>query len=178
MNVQFAIQRDVIYVLEVNPRASRTVPFVGKATGVPLAKNRRALHGGETLAQQDALTEVVPGYFSVKEAVFPFVKFPGVDTILGPEMKSTGEVMGVGKSFGEAFVKSQLAASAKLPETGTAFISVRDGDKLAVVQVARELLKLGFRLLATRGTAAVLTAHGIAVTSSTRWSKAGRTSST
>src|SRR5467141_297077 len=164
MNVQFAIQRDVIYVLEVNPRASRTVPFVGKATGVPLAKIAARCMVGKSLAQQGALAEVVPGYFSVKEAVFPFVKFPGVDTILGPEMKSTGEVMGVGKSFGEAFVKSQLAASAKLPEIGTAFISVRDGDKLAVVQVARELLKLGFRLLATRGTAAVLTAHGIAVT--------------
>jgi carbamoyl-phosphate synthase large subunit len=164
MNVQFAIQRDVIYVLEVNPRASRTVPFVGKATGVPLAKIAARCMVGKTLAQQDARTEVVPGYFSVKEAVFPFVKFPGVDTILGPEMKSTGEVMGVGKSFGEAFVKSQLAASAKLPETGAAFISVRDGDKLAVVHVARELLKLGFRLLATRGTAGVLAAHGIAVT--------------
>src|SRR6266852_1210104 len=164
MNVQFAIQRDVIYVLEVNPRASRTVPFVGKATGVPLAKIAARCMVGKTLAQQGALAEVVPGYFSVKEAVFPFVKFPGVDTILGPEMKSTGEVMGVGKSFGEAFVKSQLAAGAKLPETGAAFISVRDGDKLAVVHVARELLKLGFRLLATRGTAGVLAAHGIAVT--------------
>src|SRR5881296_3901024 len=164
INVQFAIQRDVIYVLEVNPRASRTVPFVGKATGVPLAKIAARCMVGKTLAQQDARAEVVPGYFSVKEAVFPFVKFPGVDTILGPEMKSTGEVMGVGKSFGEAFVKSQLAAGAKLPETGTAFISVRDGDKLAVVHVARELLELGFRLLATRGTAGVLAAHGIAVT--------------
>jgi carbamoyl-phosphate synthase large subunit len=164
MNVQFAIQRDVIHVLEVNPRASRTVPFVGKATGVPLAKIAARCMVGKTLAQQDALAEVVPRYFSVKEAVFPFVKFPGVDTILGPEMKSTGEVMGVGKSFGEAFVKSQLAASAKLPETGTAFISVRDGDKQAVVHVARELVKLGFRLLATRGTAAVLSANGIAVT--------------
>src|SRR5712671_6315978 len=164
MNVQFAIQRDVIYVLEVNPRASRTVPFVGKATGVPLAKIAARCMVGRTLAQQGALAEVEPTYFSVKEAVFPFVKFPGVDTILGPEMKSTGEVMGVGKSFGEAFVKSQLAAGAKLPETGAAFISVRDGDKLAVVQVARELLKLGFRLIATRGTAGVLAAHGIAVT--------------
>ena len=164
MNVQFAIQRDVIYVLEVNPRASRTVPFVGKAAGVPLAKIAARCMVGKTLAQQGALTEVVPTYFSVKEAVFPFVKFPGVDTILGPEMKSTGEVMGVGKSFGEAFVKSQLAAGAKLPETGAAFISVRDGDKLAVVHVARELLELGFRLLATRGTAGVLAAHGIAVT--------------
>ncbi|MGB5081122.1 MAG: carbamoyl-phosphate synthase large subunit [Burkholderiales bacterium] len=168
MNVQFAIQkngqRDVVYVLEVNPRASRTVPFVGKATGVPLAKIAARCMVGKTLAQQGILAEVVPSYFSVKEAVFPFVKFPGVDTILGPEMKSTGEVMGVGRSFGEAFVKSQLAAGARLPEAGTAFISVRDGDKLAVVQVARELLKLGFGLIATRGTAAVLSTHGIAVT--------------
>src|SRR6266571_1509716 len=143
MNVQFAIQkkegRDIVYVLEVNPRASRTVPFVGKATGVPLAKIAARCMVGKTLAQQDVRAEVVPEYFSVEAAVFPFVKFPGVDTILGPEMKSTGEVMGVGKSFGEAFVKSQLAAGAKLPETGTAFISVRDGDKLAVVPVAREL---------------------------------------
>ncbi len=168
MNVQFAIQkkegRDIVYVLEVNPRASRTVPFVGKATGVPLAKIAARCMVGKTLAQQGVRAEVVPEYFSVKEAVFPFVKFPGVDTILGPEMKSTGEVMGVGKSFGEAFVKSQLAAGAKLPETGTAFISVRDGDKLAVVPVARELVKLGFRLIATRGTGAVLASHGIAVT--------------
>src|SRR5690242_16249090 len=164
MNVQFAIQKNVIYVLEVNPRASRTVPFVGKATGVPLAKIAARCMVGKTLAQQGARAEIVPGYFSVKEAVFPFVKFPEVDTILGPEMKSTGEVMGVGKTFGEAFVKSQLAAGAKLPETGTAFISVRDGDKLAVVPVARELLELGFRLIATRGTAGVLAAHGIAVT--------------
>jgi carbamoyl-phosphate synthase large subunit len=163
MNVQFAIQKDVIYVLEVNPRASRTVPFVGKATGVPLAKIAARCMVGKTLAQQGVKGEIIPGYFSVKEAVFPFVKFPGVDTILGPEMKSTGEVMGVGKTFGEAFVKSQLAASARLPETGTAFISVRDGDKLAVVQVARDLHELGFSLIATRGTAGVLAAHGLAV---------------
>jgi carbamoyl-phosphate synthase large subunit len=167
MNVQFAIQKqggkDVIYVLEVNPRASRTVPFVGKATGVPLAKIAARCMAGRTLAQQGVHAGVIPDYYSVKEAVFPFVKFPGVDTILGPEMKSTGEVMGVGRTFGEAFVKSQLAAGARLPETGTAFISVRDSDKLAVVAVARELVGLGFRLLATRGTAAVLSANGIAV---------------
>src|SRR4029077_4132514 len=164
MNVQFAIQKDVIYVLEVNPRASRTVPFVGKATGLPLAKIAARCMVGKTLAQQGTTSEVVPGYFSVKEAVFPFVKFPDVDTILGPEMKSTGEVMGVGRTFGEAFVKSQQAAGAKLPETGTAFISVRDSDKLAVVPVARDLIELGFKLIATRGTAAVLAAHGLAVT--------------
>ncbi|HET7766535.1 MAG TPA: carbamoyl-phosphate synthase large subunit [Burkholderiales bacterium] len=163
MNVQFAIQRDLIYVLEVNPRASRTVPFVGKATGVPLAKIAARCMVGQSLARQGALKEVVPAYFSVKEAVFPFVKFPGVDTILGPEMKSTGEVMGVGKTFGEAFVKSQQAASAKLPDAGTAFISVRDGDKLTIVPVARNLVELGFRLIATRGTANVLSAHGITV---------------
>jgi len=163
MNVQFAIQKDIIYVLEVNPRASRTVPFVGKATGVPLAKIAARCMVGRSLAQQKVGPEVVPHYFSVKEAVFPFVKFPGVDTILGPEMKSTGEVMGVGASFGEAFVKSQLGASARLPEAGTAFISVRDSDKLAVVEVAKDLVKLGFSLLATRGTAGVLAAHGVAV---------------
>jgi carbamoyl-phosphate synthase large subunit len=163
MNVQFAIQRGVIYVLEVNPRASRTVPFVGKATGVPLAKIAARCMVGKSLAQQGVGGEVVPGYFSVKEAVFPFVKFPGVDTILGPEMKSTGEVMGVGKDFAEAFVKSQLAAGTKLPETGTAFVSVRGTDKLALVPVARDLVELGFRLIATRGTAEVLAAHGIAV---------------
>ena len=168
MNVQFAIQknggRDVIYVLEVNPRASRTVPFVGKATGVPLAKIAARCMVGKTLDQQGVGAEVVPEYFSVKEAVFPFVKFPGVDTILGPEMKSTGEVMGVGESFGEAFVKSQLAAGTRLPDAGTAFISVRDSDKVTAVDVARDLVKLGFSLVATRGTAAVLASHGIAVT--------------
>src|SRR5213078_3928045 len=129
MNVQFAIQRDVIYVLEVNPRASRTVPFVGKAAGVPLAKIAARCMVGKTLAQQGALTEVVPTYFSVKEAVFPFVKFPGVDTILGPEMKSTGEVMGVGRTFGEAFVKSQLGAGTILPKSGKVFVSVKNNDK-------------------------------------------------
>jgi carbamoyl-phosphate synthase large subunit len=168
MNVQFAIQKsgqsDVIYVLEVNPRASRTVPFVGKATGVPLAKIAARCMVGRSLEQQGVRDEIVPPYFSVKEAVFPFVKFPGVDTILGPEMKSTGEVMGVGESFGEAFVKSQLAAGTRLPDGGTAFISVRDGDKVTAVKVARDLVKLGFSLLATRGTAAVLANHGITVT--------------
>src|SRR5467141_199365 len=164
MNVQFAIQRDVIYVLEVNPRASRTVPFVGKATGVPLAKIAARCMVGKTLVQQDALAEVVPGYFSVKEAVFPFIKFPGVDTILGPEMKSTGEVMGVADTFAEAFVKSQLAAGVRLPSGGKVFISVRNSDKPKVVEIARALAALGFRLLATRGTAGVLAAHGIAVT--------------
>ena len=161
MNVQFAIQRGTVYVLEVNPRASRTVPFVSKATGIPWAKIAARCMAGISLAQQGVTREVVPPYFSVKEAVFPFVKFPGVDTILGPEMKSTGEVMGVGQTFGEAFIKSQIAAGIKLPKAGRAFISVRDGDKLAAVTVARDLAQLGFTLVATRGTAQVIAAHGL-----------------
>ena len=168
MNVQFAIQVvdgvDRIYVLEVNPRASRTVPFVGKVTGLPLAKIAARCMVGQSLDSQGVAGEVVPPYYAVKEAVFPFSKFPGVDTILGPEMKSTGEVMGVGRSFGEAFVKSQLAAGNRLPSSGNAFISVRDADKLAAVQVARQLIELGFTLIATRGTAAVLQSHGVPVT--------------
>src|SRR5690242_6608514 len=163
MNVQYAIQRDAVYVLEVNPRASRTVPYVSKATGQPLAMIAARCMAGKTLRQQN-VGEVTPSYFSVKEAVFPFVKFPGVDTILGPEMKSTGEVMGVGETFGEAFVKSQIAAGVKFPDGGRAFISVRDGDKLAAVQVARDLVELGFTILATRGTAGVLMSHGVPVT--------------
>ena len=161
MNVQFAIQNGTVFVLEVNPRASRTVPFVSKATGLPLAKIAARCMVGKSLDAQGVMKEVVPPYYSVKEAVFPFIKFPGVDTILGPEMKSTGEVMGVGESFGEAFVKSQLAAGVKLPKAGKAFISVRNSDKNAAVQIGRELLELGFGLLATRGTAQVLTENGI-----------------
>jgi carbamoyl-phosphate synthase large subunit len=164
MNVQFAIQRDVVYVLEVNPRASRTVPYVSKATGLQLAKIAARCMVGIGLARQGVSGPVRPPYFSVKEAVFPFAKFPGVDTILGPEMKSTGEVMGVGASFGEAFVKSQLAAGVKLPRGGRAFISVREGDKAGAVQVAHDLAQLGFSILATRGTAAVLAKHGVPVT--------------
>ncbi|MDO8350996.1 MAG: carbamoyl-phosphate synthase large subunit [Gallionella sp.] len=164
MNVQFAIQGETVYVLEVNPRASRTVPFVSKATGVPLAKIAARCMAGQSLAQQGVTCEVIPPYYSVKEAVFPFIKFPGVDIILGPEMKSTGEVMGVGDTFAEAFVKSQLAASVKLPKTGNVFISVRDVDKPGVVEVARSLVELGFTLLATRGTAAEISAAGVAVT--------------
>ncbi|HEV2008128.1 MAG TPA: carbamoyl-phosphate synthase large subunit, partial [Burkholderiales bacterium] len=168
MNVQFAIQKsgqkDIIFVLEVNPRASRTVPFVSKATGLPLAKIAARCMTGMTLAAQKIAGEVVPPYYSVKEAVFPFIKFPGADTILGPEMKSTGEVMGVGASFGEAFVKSQLAAGDRLPESGRVFVSVRDGDKPAAVAIARDLAALGFQLAATRGTAAALAAAGLAVT--------------
>ncbi|SEP04267.1 carbamoyl-phosphate synthase large subunit [Nitrosovibrio sp. Nv6] len=164
MNVQFAIQGNTVYVLEVNPRASRTVPFVSKATGLQLAKISARCMTGKTLAQQGLAKEVIPYYYSVKEAVFPFIKFPGVDTILGPEMKSTGEVMGVGQTFAEAFVKSQLAAGVKLPLAGKVFISVRQVDKPRVVEIARNLAKLGFTLYATRGTAAVLSSAGLAVT--------------
>ncbi|MFZ2163585.1 MAG: carbamoyl-phosphate synthase large subunit [Sideroxyarcus sp.] len=164
MNVQFAIQGETVYVLEVNPRASRTVPFVSKATGVSLAKIAARCMAGQTLAAQGFTKEVIPPYYSVKEAVFPFIKFPGVDTILGPEMKSTGEVMGVGETFAEAFVKSQLAASVKLPKSGKVFISVREEDKNGTVEVARTLKMLGFTLLATRGTAAAIAAAGVEVT--------------
>ena len=165
MNVQFAIQqkdgKDTIYVLEVNPRASRTVPYVSKATGIQLAKVAARCMAGQSLASQGVTKEVTPPYFSVKEAVFPFVKFPGVDTILGPEMKSTGEVMGVGKTFGEAFVKSQLGAGTLLPKSGKAFISVKNNDKTRAVEVARGLAQLGFVLIATKGTAAAINAAGI-----------------
>ncbi len=170
MNVQFAIQevdgKDVIYVLEVNPRASRTVPFVSKATGIQLAKVAARCMAGQSLASQGITKEVTPPYFSVKEAVFPFVKFPGVDTILGPEMKSTGEVMGVGKTFGEAFVKSQLGAGTKLPRATDAvkkvFLTVKNSDKPRAVEVARQLAAMGFDIVATKGTAVAITAAGIA----------------
>ncbi|MDH3318915.1 MAG: carbamoyl-phosphate synthase large subunit [Betaproteobacteria bacterium] len=164
MNVQFAIQGADVYVLEVNPRASRTVPFVSKATGRPLAKIAALAMAGIGLAAQGIRGTITPPYYCVKEAVFPFGKFPGVDTILGPEMKSTGEVMGVGETFGEAFVKSQLAAGVRLPKDGRAFISVRDGDKPAAAGVGRELAALGFTVLATRGTATALAAAGVAAT--------------
>ncbi|WOI46768.1 carbamoyl-phosphate synthase large subunit [Acidovorax sp. BLS4] len=168
MNVQFAIQekdgKDVIYVLEVNPRASRTVPFVSKATGIQLAKVAARCMAGQSLASQGITREVTPPYFSVKEAVFPFVKFPGVDTILGPEMKSTGEVMGVGKTFGEAFVKSQLGAGTKLPTSGKVFLTVKNSDKPRAVEIGRQLVTLGFDLVATKGTAAAISEAGVPVT--------------
>ncbi|TXT24430.1 MAG: carbamoyl-phosphate synthase large subunit [Gallionellaceae bacterium] len=164
MNVQFAIQGETVYVLEVNPRASRTVPFVSKATGVPLAKVAARCMAGMTLARQGVVQEVIPPYYSVKEAVFPFIKFPGVDTILGPEMKSTGEVMGIGETFAEAFVKSQLAAGVKLPASGKIFISVREADQPGAAEVAKALRALGFSILATRGTGAVIRAAGVEVT--------------
>ncbi|MBS3916369.1 MAG: carbamoyl-phosphate synthase large subunit [Sulfuritalea sp.] len=164
MNVQFAIQGGTVYVLEVNPRASRTVPFVSKATGMQLAKVAARCMAGRTLAEQGVTREIVPPYYSVKEAVFPFVKFPGVDTILGPEMKSTGEVMGVGRTFAEAFVKSQFAGGTRLPKSGKVFISVKEQDRAKAVDVARELSELGFALLATRGTGSAIAAAGLKVT--------------
>lgn len=161
MNTQFAIQGDAVYVLEVNPRASRTVPFVSKATGVPLAKVAALCMAGESLAAQGMLSLPQPSHYSVKESVFPFAKFPGVDILLGPEMKSTGEVMGSGKTFGEAFFKASLGASSELPQSGTAFISVRDQDKVGVAEVAKRLVEAGFDLLATDGTQQAISAAGI-----------------
>jgi carbamoyl-phosphate synthase large subunit len=167
MNVQFAIQGEgdaaTVYVLEVNPRASRTVPFVSKATGEPLAKIAARCMVGRTLAQQAVRGEVIPPYFSVKEAVFPFNKFPGVDPILGPEMRSTGEVMGTGRSFGEAMLKSQLGAGSKLPTRGTVCITVKSSDKTRAAVVARDLHAMGFALVATKGTAAAIAAAGVPV---------------
>jgi len=164
MNVQFAIQAGTVYVLEVNPRASRTVPYVSKATGHSLAKIAARCMAGESLKSQGVTKEVTPPYYSVKEAVFPFIKFPGVDPILGPEMKSTGEVMGVGTSFAEAFVKSQLAAGVKLPSGGKVFISLKVNDKAKSLDIAQALIGLGFTLCATRGTAAPLEQAGVPVT--------------
>ena len=163
MNIQFAIQGSDIYVLEVNPRASRTIPFVSKAIGIPLAKIGAKCMAGNSLKSQYITTEITPNFFSVKEAVFPFIKFPGVDTILGPEMKSTGEVMGTGSSFAEAFIKSQLGASMILPKSGKAFISVKKEDHYNVVDIAESLYKLGFSLVATKGTAKVLSENGLKV---------------
>ncbi|NNM82024.1 MAG: carbamoyl-phosphate synthase large subunit, partial [Burkholderiales bacterium] len=161
MNIQFAIQGETVYVLEVNPRASRTVPFVSKATGLPLAMIAARCMAGRSLDDQGVGGEVIPDHYSVKEAVFPFIKFPGVDTLLGPEMKSTGEVMGVGKTFPEAFVKSQLAAGVKLPQSGNAFISVKQADKQKAVEIGRMLAEKGFAIHATRGTALELNRAGI-----------------
>lgn len=163
MNVQFAIQDDTVYVLEVNPRASRTVPFVSKATGLQLAKIAARCMVGQTLVDQGVTNEIHPSHFSVKEAVFPFAKFSGVDPVLGPEMKSTGEVMGLGKNFAEAFVKSQLAAGVLLPDSGNVLISVRDSDKQEIIAIAVKLIELGFSLYATRGTAQALLQAGVPV---------------
>jgi carbamoyl-phosphate synthase large subunit len=163
MNAQYAIKDDTVYVLEVNPRASRTVPYLSKATGVPLAKVAALVMAGRSLASLNLTSDLdVSGVF-VKTPVFPFVRFPGVDTILGPEMKSTGEVMGGASNFGVAFAKAQLAVGQRLPEKGSAFISVNNSDKPTVLPVARDLVDLGFRIVATRGTAAYLRAHGLPV---------------
>ena len=161
MNTQFAIQNGVIYVLEVNPRASRTIPFVSKAIGQPLAKIAAKAMAGITLAEQKIVAPTKRPYFSVKESVFPFNKFPDADPILGPEMKSTGEVMGTGGTFGEAYAKAQLASGVLLPEAGTALISVRDQDKPAAVELARALIGRGFETVATDGTARALAEAGV-----------------
>jgi len=167
MNVQFAVKqedgRPVVYVIEVNPRASRTVPFVSKATGMPLAKAAAKVMVGVTLAEQNYHREPIPAHVSVKEAVFPFVKFAGVDIVLGPEMKSTGEVMGISERFSIAFAKSQLAAGTVLPSSGKIFISVADRAKRHMVGLAKRLEKLGYELLATRGTAQCLEEAGVRV---------------
>ena len=163
MNIQFAIQGEVIYILEVNPRASRTVPFVSKAIGKPLAMVAAKVMVGKSLKDQKFVKEIVPNFYSVKEAVFPFIKFPGVDTILGPEMKSTGEVMGSGKTFAEAFIKSQLGAGTTLPYKGKAFLSVRKEDHERIIEIAQALAKLGFDLVATDGTARSIQNHGMIV---------------
>ena len=161
MNVQFAVKGSDVYVLEVNPRASRTVPFVSKCIGTSLAKIAARCMAGKTLAEQKFTKEIIPPYFSVKEAVFPFAKFPGVDPILGPEMKSTGEVMGVGASFAEAFHKAVLGSNERLPAGGRCFISVRDTDKPHLAKIGGELVALGFELVATGGTQRELEAAGI-----------------
>jgi carbamoyl-phosphate synthase large subunit len=161
MNTQFAIQGDVVYLLEVNPRASRTVPFVSKAIGLPLAKIAAKVMVGESLAKQGYVNQRIPEYFSVKEAVFPFIKFPGSDPILGPEMKSTGEVMGIGRTFGEAYAKAQLASGVILPRKGVALLSVRDRDKDAAKELAKLLHDMGFDIVATHGTAETLDRAGI-----------------
>ena len=161
MNTQFAIQNNIVYLLEVNPRASRTVPFVSKATGVPLAKIAARVMVGESLESQGYVDQCKPEFFSVKESVFPFIKFPGADPILGPEMKSTGEVMGVGRSFGEAYAKAQLASGVVLPRKGLALISVRDRDKDGAIELAQILEARGFDIVATHGTAQILAAAGV-----------------
>jgi carbamoyl-phosphate synthase large subunit len=163
MNIQFAIQNGIIYVLEVNPRASRTVPFVSKATGVPLAKMAARVMAGEKLKDLGLLKERIMKFFAVKEAVFPFAKFPDSDPILGPEMKSTGEVMGTGRSFGEAYAKAQLASSVVLPTRGVCLISVRERDKELAATLASNLISRGFEIVATAGTANVIAAAGLAV---------------
>ncbi len=165
MNIQFAVQGDQVYILEANPRASRTVPFVAKATGVPLAGYAARIMSGETLVGLDYTEEVIPTHIAVKEAVLPFDKFPGTDTILGPEMRSTGEVMGIDVEFGRAYAKAELAAGQKLPLSGTVFVSMNNRDKLAVVPIVRDFIALGFQVIATSGTQKVLADQGLVVES-------------
>ena len=161
MNAQFAVRKDEVFVLEVNPRASRTVPFVSKATSLPLARIAAKVMVGKSLKEQGYTKEIIPNFYSIKEAVFPFIKFPGVDPILGPEMRSTGEVMGIGWSFGGARAKSMKAAGYGLPHPGKAFLSVRDADKEGLIPIARELIGRGYHLVATAGTATFLNGHSI-----------------
>jgi carbamoyl-phosphate synthase large subunit len=163
MNIQYALKDDMVYVLEVNPRSSRTVPYISKATGVPMAKVAARVAAGRTLAELGVVNDLEAAGVFVKSPVFPFVRFPGVDTILGPEMKSTGEVMGCADNFGAAFSKAMMGAGQRLPENGCVFISVNNSDKPTVVPVARDLAALGFTIAASRGTAAFLRAHGIDV---------------
>jgi carbamoyl-phosphate synthase large subunit len=161
MNVQYAIKDDVVYVLEVNPRASRTSPFVSKATGVPLAKVASRIMIGRSLKDQGITEDLTVSRFFIKESVFPFIKFPGTDTLLGPEMKSTGEVMGISKDFGMAFAKAEAASGYSIPTEGTVFISVNDNDKAGVLPMAKDLQELGFTILATKGTADYLGGRGV-----------------
>ncbi len=163
MNIQFAVQGDQVYILEANPRASRTVPFVSKAIGVPLAKMAARIMTGKSLTELGYTQEIIPQHISVKEAVLPFEKFPGTDTILGPEMRSTGEVMGIDASFGVAFAKAELAANQRLPFKGTVFVSMNNRDKEAVVPVVKDLMALGFSIVATEGTRKTLLEHGLDV---------------
>jgi carbamoyl-phosphate synthase large subunit len=161
MNIQYAIKDNILYVLEVNPRASRTIPFVSKATGIPWAKVATRVMLGRSLESQGLTREIVPAHVSVKESVFPFLRFPGVDTLLGPEMKSTGEVMGIDQDFGLAFAKSQIAAGSDLPLAGTVFISVKDPDKKLILSTAQKLYNIGFKIMATSGTSRFLAEAGL-----------------
>jgi len=161
MNIQFAVKKDEIYLIEVNPRASRTSPFVSKATGRPLAKIAARIMAGKTLKELGIQEEIIPKHISIKESVFPFTKFPGVDSLLGPEMKSTGEVMGIDFEFGKAFAKAQLGANVRLPTSGQLFVSVKEEDKQAIVEPVRKLRDAGFEVVATSGTTSFLRAYGI-----------------
>jgi carbamoyl-phosphate synthase large subunit len=171
MNVQYAVQKDTVYILEVNPRASRTIPFVSKAIGVPLAKLAAKVMAGKKLKELGFTQEIAPPFICIKESVLPFVKFPGIDIILGPEMKSTGEVMGIDTDFGKAFAKSQVAAGSNLPLSGCIFLSVKDKDKKPLLPVAKKLSGMKFKLIATSGTAEYLSKNGIEVESIQRISE-------